>query len=131
MNFYDLNQIIEQSKLSEIADIRRAGFTPAGTKPTPTPGTKPTPTTGTKPTPTPGTKPTTPGAKTAAGIGQHSQVPGAKRPARIKFGKIPPTCPSFGCKEPEASPQKIVKDLKDLKPDQKKEVDKLVQSFTK
>ena len=98
MNFYNLNQIIEQSKVSEQADIRRA------TKP----AVKPV---------TPAVKPAVAGAKPAP------------RRAKIKPPSIPPTCPSFGCKEPEASPQKIVKDIKDLSPDKKQKVNKFVQDI--
>ena len=112
MNFYNLNQIIEQSKVSEQADIRRA------TKP----AVKPV---------TPAVKPAVAGAKPAV-AGAKPAVAGAKpapRRAKIKPPSIPPTCPSFGCKEPEASPQKIVKDIKDLSPDKKQKVNKFVQDI--
>ena len=106
MNFYDLNQIIEQSKLSEQADIRRAGFTPAG-KPAPKPAVT-------------GAKPAVTGAK--------PQAAGPRR-AKIKHAKIPPACPSFGCKEPETSPQDTAKNIQNLKPEEKQKVDDLVRSF--
>jgi hypothetical protein len=130
MNFYDLNQIIEQSKLSEQADIRRAGFTPAGKTVAPAP--KPAAPTAPKPavTPTvPAVTPTVPGAKPAPS-GAKPTAPGAKRPAKVKLGKIPPTCPSFGCKEPETSPQETAKNIQNLKPEEKQKVDDLVQDLT-
>ena len=114
MNFYDLNRIIEQSKVAEQV-VNRPGFTPTG-KPV-TPSSKP-PVTGAKP----------PVTGHPASLENLARSP--KR-AKIKRATMPPTCPSFGCREPEPSQQKIVKDIKDLKPNQKQQVDKLVQSFTK
>jgi hypothetical protein len=116
MNFYDLNQIIEQSKVSEVV-VNRPGFTPTGKPVTPAPkppvtGAKP-PVTGAKP-PVTGAKPAVTGAKPAV-TGAKPAVTGhpaslenlarAPKRAKIKFGKIPPGCPSFGCRKPEASPQ--------------------------
>jgi hypothetical protein len=126
MNFYNLNQIIEQSKVSEQADIRRA--TKPAVKPV-TPAVKPV-TPAVKPA-VAGAKPAVAGAKPAV-AGAKPAVAGAKpapRRAKIKPPSIPPTCPSFGCKEPEASPQKIVKDIKDLSPDKKQKVNKFVQDI--
>ena len=102
MNFYDLNQIIEQSKVSEVV-VNRPGFTPTGKPVTPAP--KP-PVTGAKP-PVTGAKPAVTGAKPAVTGHPASLENLARAPkrAKIKFGKIPPGCPSFGCRKPEASPQ--------------------------
>ena len=120
MNFYELNQIIEQSKVSEVV-VNRPGFTATGqpvAKPAPPAGAKP----GAKPT-VPGAKPTVPGAKPA--------VTGSpKRSKIIRPGKVPPICPSFGCREPETSPKDTTRNIQNLKPDQKKKVDDLVQDLT-
>jgi hypothetical protein len=77
----------------------------------------------------PGAKPAVSGAKPAV-PGAKPAVPGEKRPARVKLGKIPPTCPSFGCKEPKTSPQETAKNIQNLKPEEKQKVDKLVQDLT-
>ena len=120
MNFYELNQIIEQSKVSEVV-VNRPGFTATGqpvAKPAPPAGAKPV----AKPTVT-GAKPTVPGAKPA--------VTGSpKRSKIIRPGKVPPICPSFGCREPETSPKDTTRNIQNLKPDQKKKVDDLVQDLT-
>jgi hypothetical protein len=115
MNFYELNQIIEQSKVSEVV-VNRPGFTATG-QPVAKPVAPVTPT---------GTKPVAPGTKPAP------VTPTVTKQARakIKFGKTPPGCPSFGCREPEASPQDTAKNIQNLKPDQKEKVDKLVQNLT-
>jgi hypothetical protein len=124
MNFYELNQIIEQSKVSEVV-VNRPGFTATGqpvAKPAPPAGAKPAPPAGAKPAVT-GAKPTVPGAKPT--------VPGSpKRSKIIRPGKVPPICPSFGCREPETSPKDTTRNIQNLKPDQKKKVDDLVQDLT-
>ena len=113
MNFYELNQIIEQSKVSEVV-VNRPGFTATGQ-----PVAKPAPPAGAKP----GAKPTVPGAKPA--------VTGSPKRAKIiRPGKVPPICPSFGCREPETSPKDTTRNIQNLKPDQKKKVDDLVQDLT-
>ena len=109
MNFYELNQIIEQSKVSEVV-VNRPGFTATGQPVA-------------KPAPPAGAKPTVPGAKPA--------VTGSPKRAKIiRPGKVPPICPSFGCREPETSPKDTTRNIQNLKPDQKKKVDDLVQDLT-
>jgi hypothetical protein len=88
MNFYNLNQIIEQSKVSEQADIRRATTRPAVTAAKPVvkpavPGAKPA---------VPGAKPAAPGAKPAVPaktIGLDENPDLSKDPNGFKTSKKP------------------------------------------
>jgi len=123
MNFYELNQIIEQSKVSEVV-VNRPGFTATGQ-----PVAKPAPPAGAKPT-VPGAKPTVPGAKPTVPGAKPAVTGSPKRAKIIRPGKVPPICPSFGCREPETSPKDTTRNIQNLKPDQKKKVDDLVQDLT-